>query len=180
MSEAELNSPSRDIDFEQVVRDHHRRLIAYAYGLCGSPHQAEDLAQEAFIIAYRRLAEFDPARGAMGAWLRGIVRMKHLSALARRREYPLDGEILEAYEAQYRRWDDAESDEVLLQQLHDCIDQLDDQMRRAVELFYFKGLSGTAVARETRSQEATVRKRLQRSRAALQDCLEQNLKKGSG
>ena len=63
--------------FEELVRLHHRRLLAYALALTRSPHAAEDLVQDALLIAHRDLAKFDSTRD-FGAWVRGIVRMKYL------------------------------------------------------------------------------------------------------
>ncbi len=39
----------------------------------GEVHWTEDVLQESLLIAVRRLGDFDPARGAFGAWLRGIA-----------------------------------------------------------------------------------------------------------
>ncbi len=77
--------------FEQLYRAH----VGQVYGLClrmtGQPAEAEDCAQEAFIQAWRKLAQF---RGdaAFGTWLHRIAVN---AVLARRRrmrpEDPLDG-----------------------------------------------------------------------------------------
>ncbi len=48
--------------FEILVRQHHRRLLAYSSALTPDSGLAEDLVQEAFITAFRKLSAFDPSR----------------------------------------------------------------------------------------------------------------------
>jgi RNA polymerase sigma-70 factor, ECF subfamily len=86
----EVNEPSAgayghgDGDFESLYRLHHRQIIALAYALTGSPSAAEELAQEAFLTAYRawgRISEYDdPA-----AWVRRVVVNRSVSAVRRTR-----------------------------------------------------------------------------------------------
>src|ERR1043165_1313650 len=63
--------------FEALVREHHRRLLAYAQALARGSDVAEDLAQDALLVAHREFARFDAARD-FGAWVRGIIRIKYL------------------------------------------------------------------------------------------------------
>lgn len=52
---------------------HFDPLFAYVYARTRDPHRTEDLVQEAWTTAVRRIAAFDAARGPFGAWLRGIA-----------------------------------------------------------------------------------------------------------
>ncbi len=67
--------------YADLVQAHQGRALACAHHLCGDFDTAQDLAQEAFVQAYRSLGKLrDPA--AFGAWLHGIVRnlcRKHLA-----------------------------------------------------------------------------------------------------
>lgn len=67
--------------FATLVATHQARALATAHHLCGDFDTAQDLAQEAFISAYRGIAGLrEPA--AFGPWLHGIVRnlcRRHLS-----------------------------------------------------------------------------------------------------
>jgi RNA polymerase sigma-70 factor (ECF subfamily) len=50
------------------------RVYRYALALCGNPGWAADATQEAFVALALRPAGFDPARGALGAYLAGVAR----------------------------------------------------------------------------------------------------------
>jgi RNA polymerase sigma-70 factor (ECF subfamily) len=79
--------------FDQLVRRHLRAAFAVALSVLGRPADADDLAQDAFVIALERLAECrEPAR--FSGWLLQIVRSRALHALARRKlRDPHDDEV---------------------------------------------------------------------------------------
>jgi RNA polymerase sigma-70 factor (ECF subfamily) len=69
--------------FEEFFRSEYRRVVGLALALCGRPAVAEELAQDAFVSAYRhwdRVAGYDDP----GAWVRRVVVNLATSALRRR------------------------------------------------------------------------------------------------
>jgi RNA polymerase sigma-70 factor (ECF subfamily) len=58
--------------FDVLVRKHQRRVVAIAYRLLSHSEDASDVAQDAFIRAYRRLGQLSDAR-RFGPWLSRIV-----------------------------------------------------------------------------------------------------------
>jgi RNA polymerase sigma factor (sigma-70 family) len=69
---------ARDLDaaFEPLVRAHADRCYAIALRVLGDPHDAEEVAQDALVRAYRALAGYEPARIAevrLRPWLATIV-----------------------------------------------------------------------------------------------------------
>lgn len=58
-----------DMDaFEQLYRDHATRLYNLAYRMAGSADAAEDLVQEMFLLAHRKLDTFK-GESSLGTWL---------------------------------------------------------------------------------------------------------------
>jgi RNA polymerase sigma factor (sigma-70 family) len=62
--------------FERLVRDHQDRIFALGLALTGNRHDAEDVAQDTFIRAYKALATYSPDRIRdlkQKAWLHRIA-----------------------------------------------------------------------------------------------------------
>ncbi|HUE66953.1 MAG TPA: RNA polymerase sigma factor [Candidatus Acidoferrum sp.] len=62
--------------FERLVRDHQDRIYALGFALTGNRHDAEDVAQDTFIRAYKALATYSPDRIRdlkQKAWLHRIA-----------------------------------------------------------------------------------------------------------
>jgi RNA polymerase sigma factor (sigma-70 family) len=62
--------------FERLVRDHQDRIYALGLALTGNRHDAEDVAQDTFIRAYKALATYSPERVRdlkQRAWLHRIA-----------------------------------------------------------------------------------------------------------
>jgi len=71
--------------FGQIVRRFQDMAYGFAYSILGDFHLAEDVAQEAFIQAYRDLCQLrEPA--AFPGWFRTIV-FKHCDRITRRKAH---------------------------------------------------------------------------------------------
>jgi RNA polymerase sigma-70 factor (ECF subfamily) len=67
---------SVDDAFERLVRVYQDRLYSFAHRICGSREDAEEVAQDAFVRAYRALSTYPPERIrqlALQAWLYRIT-----------------------------------------------------------------------------------------------------------
>jgi RNA polymerase sigma factor (sigma-70 family) len=74
--------------FGQIVARYQAPICALAYSACGSFTRSEDLAQEVFVAAWRRLRDLkDPAR--LKAWLYAIARHLISSAFRQQTRNPL-------------------------------------------------------------------------------------------
>jgi RNA polymerase sigma-70 factor, ECF subfamily len=69
--------------FEELYRQHSTRLFNLAWRMCGTRADAEDLLQEIFLLAHRKLPEF---RGdsAVGTWLYRLAMNRCLDHLKSR------------------------------------------------------------------------------------------------
>ena len=68
--------------FEVLAKQHEPMLMAYLHSLVADHKLAEDIAQQALLIAYRKINTLkDPA--TFPAWLRGIARLEAFAAIHR-------------------------------------------------------------------------------------------------
>jgi RNA polymerase sigma-70 factor, ECF subfamily len=70
--------------FQALAEPHRRALHVHCYRMLGSLHEAEDVVQETFLRAWRKLGTY-AGRASFGAWLHGIATNACLDALAARR-----------------------------------------------------------------------------------------------
>ena len=175
------NAPVDRQAFAILAREHHRGLLAYARALAGDEATAADLVQDAFVAAWRSLGRFDVTRD-FGAWIRGIVRNKWREKLRQQaRQVDVDDETLVRWEESLARWDEGRRDggSEVFDALDDCLRRLPAAMAEAVRRFYYQNESGDGLAAALGIDAAALRKRLQRAREALRDCLDRKLQPAS-
>jgi RNA polymerase sigma-70 factor (ECF subfamily) len=170
------SDPSGREVFEILARENADMLAAYLRSLLGADSALDDVFQETLVVAWRRLAEYDRAR-PFGAWLRGIARvlvMEH-HRKGRVRVASVDGAVLEALDARYERFGAAGGAgagfRYRAEQLLTCLAHLPEAMREAIEMVYARGLMLKQIAVAVGAAEETIKKRVQRARAALAECL---------
>lgn len=168
---------SKDL-FEILVREHAEMLTVYLRSVVRDPALADDLFQETMLTAWRNLERFDRSR-PFGPWLRGIAG-KLVLAQRRRAAHGLrlcDEEILEVIDArldQVARQPGDTFDEKL-DALRNCLQALPEPYHTPIQLRYQEELSPPDIAQRLGIPGETLKKRLQRGRAQLLECLQRKL-----
>ena len=163
-------------DFAELVKLHHRELLVYAQSLTREATTSRDIVQEAFIVAYQKINAFDVTRD-FATWMRGIVRNKWREWLRKNKRYELTESELSGIDADIAAWqgERAAGSSSVFDALEICLDRLPETLRETVDAFYYMGLSGDEAALRLGVAPAAIRKRLQRARAMLKDCVNAKL-----
>ncbi|MDE2039527.1 MAG: sigma-70 family RNA polymerase sigma factor [Elusimicrobia bacterium] len=157
--------------FEELLREHWDSVERFVWTLsCARGLEAEDLAQEVWVQAYRSIDRFE-GRSAARTWLYGICRNVCL-AWARRRSQTLS--LDESAESGETTWPDGEPEplERLLREestglVRRCLEALPAGQRAALVLREWEGLSYEEIAEALDVPLGTVRSRLHNAMAGL-------------
>ena len=151
------------VDIADLVREHHGAVYGYAYRLCGNAADAEDVSQQVFLIAQQKIEQLRDPRRTLG-WLLTITRNCYLKDRKKRRPIPTAGLELEI-EAVTQTL--PASDDIDRERLQLALDQLPDDYKIAVTMFYFEQISYKEIAEELQIPIGTVMSRLSRAKTHL-------------
>lgn len=151
--------------FEGIVLRWQRPLINLAYRFCRDRGRAEEMAQEAFLRAFRKLSYWR-RDGVFSTWLFALAANLYRSELRRipLKTTPLD-EILEPKDP--RGDSHAMEDERRDRAVRDAVALLPAKYRDAVVLFYFQEMDLAGAAKSLAVSEGTLKSRLFRAREIL-------------
>ena len=156
--------------FEGIVRRWQGPLINLAYRFCRDRGRAEEMAQEAFLRAFRALAQWRKD-AAFSTWLFALATNLYRSELKRipARLSPLEevGEIRDT-----RAIDGGLEDQDRDRSVRKAVYALPEKYREVLILFYFHEQDVPATARSLGLPEGTVKARLFRGREILRSKLQ--------
>jgi RNA polymerase sigma-70 factor (ECF subfamily) len=156
-----------------LVDRYQRRLWWSCLRLLGDPDEADEMVQEAFVRAWERLGEFDPAH-RFYPWLFTIARNRCLNALRRRKTWgflSLSRDDPPPLAARAATETMAESGE-LGHALEDCLATLPADQREVFDLRHGEGFRYAEIAGVLDLPQGTVMSRLHRAREKMRECLE--------
>jgi RNA polymerase sigma-70 factor (ECF subfamily) len=159
--------------FDQLVERHYDAVYAVARRLSKSPDDAEDVAQEVFLAAWRQMGRFE-RRAAFKTWLIAICIRQCAGTIRSARVRPASLEDLGAREPCAP---DAASPAAQLERretdgaLHRAIHALPRAQREAVVLHYFGGLTCAEAAAAMGISAGSVMTHLFRARKTLRETL---------
>lgn len=145
--------------FEEIVDRMKDRIFTYLVQLVKNDQDAEDLAQEAFIKAWRNLKTFD-GRAQFTTWLYTIAKNSAFTHLRRKRAH----ETLDGMEEMIAGEEEVQMEDGSIWKL---ARELKPKFYETLWLFYGEGFSLKETAAIMKSNAVTVRVNLFRARAAL-------------
>jgi len=155
------------LTFEAIYRAHHEFVWRTLCRMGVAARDADDECQKVFMVAFRRLAEFE-GRSSIKTWLCGIalrVAKEHKRRIVSRREVPTVDGSPEPFAAaeQLSQLEQRER----LTELDAVLAQLPFEQRTVFVLFELEEMSGEDIAGILGVPEGTVRSRLRLARQAF-------------
>ena len=156
----------------RAVYDAHGALV---YSLCRralGAEAAKDATQEVFVSAWRNREQYDPGRGALGAWIVGITKRRIIDQLrsegrhADRRADELHDERSSSDELRSDRVAERVVDRMFAGHL---LASLPSRTREVIELFYVHDLTHREVAEHTGLPIGTVKSDIRRGLTKIRD-----------
>ncbi len=153
--------------FEELVRRYQNSVYRLALRMCGNAHDAEEVAQEAFLAAWRGLPSFR-GESKFSSWLYQLTSNAAVDFLRREKRHRNTTPVEEQSElaAEGTPQEDAEAGEVR-ESLHKALLCLTPEHRQILLLRQMEQLSYEEIGKMLRLESGTVKSRLNRAKKQL-------------
>ena len=157
------------------VRRYQGRVYGLARGIVGDPTQAEEIAQEALIRAWRHADSYDSRRGSVSTWVLTITRNLAVDSLRRKGAQPADPRavIFLDQPAHGSMPEDTATVTDETNRVRNALSRLPVEQRRALVLAAFYGYTAREISQAEviplGTAKARVRRGLMKVRSLLQD-----------
>ncbi|OPC83645.1 RNA polymerase subunit sigma-24 [Embleya scabrispora] len=162
-----------DVDaLTALVHGSHPHVRRFAHTLCATPQDAEDAAQEALIILYRKIGMLR-ASGALASWMFRIVRNECLRR-TRALVHHASADGSDPFDIPGGAARSAEEDALLrleAERVAAAVAALPDDLRQVLVMRDIQGLPGRMVADRLGIGTAAMKSRLHRARSAVREAL---------
>ena len=154
------------VDVAQLVAEHHQAVYAYAYRLTGSTQDAEDLTQQVFLVAHRKMEQLRRV-GSARKWLYVVLRRCFLRDQQHRRpvsavDIKLNIDNIPAAPPE---------EEIDRDRLQRALNELPEAFRLVLVMFYFEDCSYREIAERLDVRIGTVMSRMARGKGYLRSIL---------
>ena len=151
--------------YDYLVSKYAKRVLGIAVGLVRNRHDAEDLAQEAFVRAFRSMDRFRTA-DSFGPWIFRIVTNLSLDLLrSQKRSVEEPGDMERGYEENQLEARERAA------RIDAAMESLPRMQRVVARLYLVEEFSHGEIASMTGLSEGTIRSHLSHARARLQEAL---------
>ena len=156
--------------FRFILERYERPVVRMIRNITFDKESCEDIAQDVFITAYRKLTSFNPARSSFSTWLFTIARNKSINAL--RKKKPLFMSELPEGSNPHNPSDDMAKKE-FFDQLDNTLLALPAKYKRAFILAEFENLSYEQISQIEGATLGTIKSRINRAKKKLRTALEE-------
>ena len=163
--------------FAVIFRRYHRLIHLVALRVLRDAGEAEDLTQTVFLEIYRKMGQFDPARGTLKVWLLQLTQCRSINRrnflLVRQFHNQVELSVVEENKELWspRRAPVQEANHVT----KEVLSALPDAQRETIHLYFFEGLSLKEIAQRRKETFSNVRHHYYRGLERLRFYLENGI-----
>ena len=156
----------------EIYRLYYKSMYNSSLRIVGIPEEAEDIMQESFLTAFRKLKTYS-GDVSFGAWLKKIVINRSLDELRKRKVLfeELHAELPVANEPE------PESESITVEEVKSAINSLSDGYRTILSLILLEGYDHEEVSEILGIKNVTSRTQFSRARQRLREILTENRKR---
>lgn len=155
---------------EVLIETYQSGIWRYLRALGCEPAEADDLTQETFLAVLQHpFEDYGPA--ATAAYLRKVAYNQFISA-RRRAGKVVPVEDVEQFDKSWEQWAGTDNGEALLEALRECLEQLTDRARLALDLRFRDRESRANIGAALGITEHGAKNLMQRAKKQLKKCIE--------
>lgn len=166
--------PVTGFDAVRLIQNYQSGVWRYLRTLGCDPALAEDLTQDTFLAVLQKPFQ-DYNASATAAYLRRVAYNLFIS-YQRRSGKVTAVENIEELEQEFGQWSGEDQGESALEALRDCLQQLTERARWALEMRFRDDLSRPTIADKLEITEHGAKNLMQRAKQQLRECVERKLK----
>lgn len=168
-----------DLDaFNEIIVAHEAAVRAFIAVRLDDPFEAHDLAQEVFLVLWRRLDEVDLAR-PLRPWLLSVAANLVRQHRRKGRATPIGGNdaVMDLLDARVEDGDGIRGP--VFAAMEHCLAKLGADARQLIEWRYAEGLDIGEIRARTGGKHSAMTMKLHRLRALLLDCIQLQVKEAT-
>jgi RNA polymerase sigma factor (sigma-70 family) len=164
--------------WEKTYHQNINKLIGIGYRYTTDRQIAEDLAHDAFLLAYEKVGEFE-GKGPFEAWLRRIMVNQCLQYLRGQQKQKYIADYLQHEVETNEELSNDEKQDFSEAELLTAINQLPEHHKMVFNLYVIDGFTHAQIANELGISEGTSKSHLARARKKIKELLSQKKKKST-
>jgi RNA polymerase sigma-70 factor (ECF subfamily) len=165
--------------FSYLVDRHKDKAFNLAFRICGNREEAEEIAQDAFLKAYRSLKDFR-MKSSFATWLYRIVYNTAISLVRSRRKGVL---ALEEFPADavdflsYNKNEEEAADDYRNSLVNFALQKVTEEERGLITLYYYNELDTEEISKITGINKSNIKVKLFRARQKMSEIIRKVEKK---
>ena len=165
--------------FSYIVDRHKNKAFNLAFRICGNHEEAEELAQDSFLKAYRALRSFK-MKSSFATWFYRIVYNTTISHVRLKKKGVLSLEDFPADATDFigTNTNEEEAEKEYRNSLVNfALQKITDEERGLISLYYYEEMSTDEIADVTGISKSNIKVKLFRARQKMQEIIEKTEKK---